>query len=240
MSSANILLHDKIQVPKEFNKIARRYNLATLLSQGYAGDLNLSVQRMQLRGDEFIADLCCGTGKSTIACLENVPRGKVLGIDFSEEMLNQAIAHVLPLYPDRQLEFRNQNVMELDYPDNTFDAIFMAYGIRNMPDYRSCLLNLYRMLRTGGVIAFHEYSLAPNFWSRMYWRIMGFGLIIPLSTILTGSSRIFRYLIKSVLNFLSPDEFSKLLKDSGFTDVRAEPLSSWRRPILCTFVARKP
>ena len=127
-----------------------------------------------------------------------------------------------------------------NYPDNTFDAIFMAYGIRNMPDYRSCLLNLNRMLRPGGVIAFHEYSLSDNPFARWYWRIMGYGLIIPLSTLLTGSSRIFRYLTKSVLDFLSPEEFITLLKETGFKDVHSEPLPSWRRPILRTFLACKP
>ncbi len=240
MSSAEMLLKDKIQVPGEFNKIARRYDMATFLSQGYTSDLKLSVRRMKLKGDEYIADLCCGTGKSTIACIETVRRGKVLGIDFSVEMLNQAIANVLPRYPDRQLEFRNWNVMALDYPENTFDAIFMAYGIRNMPDYRACLLNLFRMLKPGGMIAFHEYSLSPNVLARLYWRIMGYGLIIPISALLTGSTRIFRYLIKSVLDFLSPGEFITLLKDTGFTGVSSEPLPSWRRPILRTFLARKP
>jgi len=239
MASADLLLHNKVQVPREFNKIARRYDLATFLSQGYASDLKLSVQRMQLQGNEYIADLCCGTGKSTIACLESVPEGKVLGIDFSEEMLNQAVMNVQPHYSDAQLQFRNMNVMELDYPDNSFDAIFMAYGIRNMPDYRTCLLNLHRMLRPGGVIAFHEYSLSENVLARWYWRFMGYGLIIPLSTLLTGSSRIFRYLIKSVLDFLSPDEFMTMLHDTGFKDVRSEPLPSWRRPVLRTFLARK-
>jgi ubiquinone/menaquinone biosynthesis methyltransferase len=238
MSSAGELLRDKLQVPFEFNRIARRYDLATSLSQGYRSDLDLSVRRMQLQGDEYLADLCCGTGKSTIACLHALPGGKVLGIDFSEEMLNQAVAHVLPAFPGR-VEFRRQNIIDIDDPDRSFDAIFMAYGIRNMPDYRSVLTNLYRILRPGGVIAFHEYSIEDTPASRMYWYILGYGLILPVAGILTGSTRIFRYLIKSVLDFLSPSEFLTLLKETGFQDVKAVPLPGWRRPILKTFIARK-
>ena len=223
MSSPGELLRDKLQVPFEFNRIARRYNLATSLSQGYSSDLDLSVHRMQLRGDEYLADLCCGTGKSTIACLHAVPGGKVLGVDLSDEMLNQAVAHVLPVFPGRVV-FRRQNIMDIDDPDNSFDAIFMAYGIRNMPDYHSVLKNLYRMLRPGGVIAFHEYSIRDTALSRVYWAILGYGMILPVAGILTGSTSIFRYLIKSVLDFLSPSEFLTLLKETGFHDVQALPL----------------
>jgi len=62
------LMQNKTQVPLEFNRIAQRYDLATFLSQGYQRDLQTSVDRMGLKGNELLADLCCGTGKSTIAC----------------------------------------------------------------------------------------------------------------------------------------------------------------------------
>ena len=81
------LIQNKKEVPSEFNRIAKRYDLATFLSQGYQKDLQTSVDRMNLKGDEFLADLCCGTGKSTIACLNNLTNGKVIGIDNSEGML---------------------------------------------------------------------------------------------------------------------------------------------------------
>jgi len=239
MSSAGDLLRDKLQVPFEFNRIAGRYDLATSLSQGYSSDLDLSVRRMRLKGDEYVADLCCGTGKSTMACLQAVPGGKVLGVDFSDEMLNRAVVHVLPQFPGRVV-FRRQNIMDIDDPDGSFDAIFMAYGIRNMPDYGSVASNLYRMLRPGGVIAFHEYSIEDTPASRIYWHILGYGLILPVAGILTGSTRIFRYLIRSVLDFLSPSEFITLLKETGFHDVQAVPLPGWRGPVLRTFLARKP
>ena len=81
------LIQNKKEVPSEFNRIAKRYDLATFLSQGYQQDLQTSVNRMNLKGNEYLADLCCGTGKSTIACLNNLPNGKVIGIDNSEGML---------------------------------------------------------------------------------------------------------------------------------------------------------
>lgn len=232
---SNQLLYDKKSVPIEFNRVAKNYDFATFLSQGYQKDLHLSASRMQLSGNEYIADLCCGTGKSTEACLNNLTTGKLLAIDNSKEMLEMAKTK----FSSRNVSFSLEDVMELNYPDETFDAIFMAYGIRNMPDYNKCLTNLKRMLKPGGVICFHEYSLNDNFAAKLYWMILGYTVIIPISTILSGSSKIYQYLVKSVLEFPSPDKFQETLKLNGFVKVKRLPMPSWRRPILHTFLAHK-
>ena len=130
--------------------------------------------------------------------------------------------------------------MELNYGENSIDAIFMAYGIRNMPDYEKALLNLYHILKPGGKIAFHEYSLNKNILSRLYWKILGYVLIIPISTLISGSSAIFKYLVESVDKFLSPGEFITLLTKIGFVNVEKHSLPFWRKPILHTFTATKP
>jgi len=240
MNTPNSLLENKSQVSTEFNKIARRYNLATSFSQGYGSDLQHSIDRMGLKGDEYLADLCCGTGKSTKACLNALPNGKILAIDFSKDMLAVAEKELSVLNPQQKLSFKDQDVMNLDLADSSLDAIFMAYGIRNMPEYAKCLKNLFRILKPGGIIAFHEYSVNPSIFARLYWYMLGYILIIPFSAILTGSVTIFKYLIKSVANFPHPDEFKGLLSETGFINVKSIPLKSWRRPILHTFLAQKP
>jgi ubiquinone/menaquinone biosynthesis C-methylase UbiE len=64
--------------------------------------------------------------------------------------------------------------------------------------------------------------------------------IIPFAGLLTGSTGIFRYLITSVEHFLSPEEFTALLRQEGFEDVTHAPLGSWRKPIIHNFLAHKP
>jgi ubiquinone/menaquinone biosynthesis methyltransferase len=234
------LIQNKGEVPSEFNRIAKRYDLATFLSQGYQKDLQTSVDRMNLKGDEHLADLCCGTGKSTIACLNNLPNGKVIGIDNSEGMLKAAREKLIPKFGEDKVTFIQQDVMNLDLNDNSLDAIFIAYGIRNMPDFEKCVKNLYRVLKPGGKICFHEYSISKSFASKIYWKFLGNFLIIPFAGLTTGSTKIFRYLIKSVETFLSPNEFTDLIKRAGFENTRHTPLDSWRKPILHTFIAQKP
>jgi ubiquinone/menaquinone biosynthesis methyltransferase len=237
-NTATILLKNKKEVPSEFDKIASRYDLATYLSQGYMDDLRISAQRMKLKGNETVLDLCCGTGKSTLACLEQVANGKVVGVDNSKEMLEAAKQKLETPYKGK-VSFQLQDAMLLDFPDNSFDAIFMAYGIRNMPDYDKCVQNLYRILKPGGTICFHEYSLAENIYAKPYWAVMGYGFIVPFCTLLTGNFTIFNYLVKSVMTFLRPSVFIQLLAKNNFNNVEAIPLKSWRKPLLHTFIGRK-
>jgi ubiquinone/menaquinone biosynthesis methyltransferase len=234
------LLKNKSNVPFEFNRVAKKYNLATFLSQGYQSDLQRSADRLNLKGNELVLDLCCGTGKSTISCLKHITSGKVIGIDNSEEMLRVAKENYYKKYDRNKLEFVQKDVMDLDLDDYSVDAIFMAYGIRNMPDYKKALLNLFRILKPNGKIVFHEYSLNGSVFSHSYWRILGYGLIIPLSTLISGSSTIFKYLVRSVDKFLSPREFINLLKATGFKNTETHNMPSWRKPILHTFTANKP
>ncbi|MBT8378822.1 MAG: class I SAM-dependent methyltransferase [Ignavibacteria bacterium] len=238
--TSDTLIQNKKEVPSEFNRIAKRYDIATSLSQGYQKDLETSVERLNLKGNEYLADLCCGTGKSTIACLNNLPEGKVIGIDNSEGMLQAAREKLIQKFSEDKVTFVQQDVMNLDLSEDSLDAIFMAYGIRNMPDFEKCVRNLHSVLKPGGKICFHEYSISKSFVSKLYWKFLGNFLIVPFAGLTTGSTKIFRYLIKSVETFLSPNEFTELLKKAGFENVKHTPLESWRKPILHTFTAQKP
>ncbi len=233
------LIANKKSVPKEFNRVAKSYDFATQMSQGYQDDLDCSAQRMQLNGNEKLLDLCCGTGKSTLACLKFLPNGTIVGVDNSEGMLEVASEKFAQEVSQEKIAFVLNDAMSLDFPDNSFDAVFMAYGLRNMPDYQKAIQGIYRILKPGGKICIHDYSLADNFFSKIYWVILGYGFIVPFCTLMSGSSRIYTYLVKSVLTFLNPTEIKLLLEQNGFEKVSAEPHASWRSPILHSIIAVK-
>jgi len=233
------LINNKSFVPKEFNKISSSYDFATGLSHGYQDDLDTSAKRMMLKGNEYLLDLCCGTGKSTLACLKQLPNGKIVGVDNSEGMLLEANNKFATEVADGKLSFILNDAMNLDFPDNTFDAVFMAYGLRNMPDYEKAIKGIHRILKPGGKICIHDYSLADNPFAKVYWAVLGYGFILPFCTILSGSSKIYSYLIRSVLTFLNPGQISALLEKNGFENVSALPHANWRRPILHSVIAVK-
>lgn len=231
------LISNKALVPMEFNQVSRSYDFATRMSQGYQDDLDTSAERMGLRGDEHLLDLCCGTGKSTLACLKQLPTGTVVGVDNSEGMLLEANNKFAEGIKSGKVTFILKDAMHLDFPDESFDAVFMAYGLRNMPDYEKSIQGIHRILKPGGKLCIHDYSLAAGIFSRIYWAILGYGFIVPFCTIMSGSSTIYTYLIRSVLTFLNPKEIQSLLEANGFESVSAQPHASWRRPILHSVIA---
>jgi len=129
--------------------------------------------------------------------------------------------------------------MHLDFPDHSFDAVFMAYGLRNMPDYEKSIQGIHRILKPGGKLCIHDYSLADSFFARAYWFTLGYGFIVPFCTIMSGSAKIYTYLVRSVLTFLNPQQIKALLEKNGFENVSVEPHASWRKPILHSVIAIK-
>ncbi|MDZ4810433.1 MAG: class I SAM-dependent methyltransferase [Bacteroidota bacterium] len=231
---------NKKAVPKAFNAVAVSYDLATAMSQGYQEDLNRSAAALHLQGYEYVLDLCCGTGKSTKACMQYLSTGKITGIDNSEGMLEVARKKFSKEISAGLADFSLQDAMHLQLDDNTFDAVFVAYGLRNMPDYDKFIKSLYRILKPGGKLCIHDYSIKNTAWAKWYWLILGYGFVVPFCAVVSRSSIIFRYLIKSVADFLNPVEIIALLKNNGFENAQVIKHKSWREPILHTFVAQKP
>lgn len=239
-TTKNIILIDQKQfVPKEFNRISSKYDFATGLSQGYQGDLNYSASLLCLKGDEIVLDVCCGTGKSTKAILPYITTGTIIGIDNSEGMLEVAEAKFSEEIKSGKTSFQLMDAMDLKFPDASFDAIFMAYGLRNMPDYEANLTGLLKLLKPGGRLVIHDYSLSDSSLSKPIWWVLGWVFIVPFCSLVSGSSKIYTYLVKSVFKFLSPKDIKPLMEKVGFEDVRIYRHKGWRKPILHSFLGRK-
>ena len=203
-TSQTSLIGNKQKVAAEFNKVANRYDIATTMSQGYQFDLNKSAAAMELKGDERLLDLCCGTGRSTAACKRHIKNGFITGVDNSSGMIQVARQKYRDQIDSGKMEFLLGDAMYLDLPSESFDAAFTAYGLRNMPDYDAFIEGVHDVLKPGATFAIHDYCLADNFWSSWYWKILGYGFILPFCALMTRQTRIFAYLIKSVSGFLRP------------------------------------
>lgn len=228
----------KKEVPSNFNRVARWYDALQKMNRGYSEHLRLSAERLQARPDSKLLDLCCGTGLSTEALRSVYPRARIDGVDASEGMLEVA--------GNRQLEppvdFVLADVMELtpDQLHGPYDAILMAYGIRNMSDPDAALARLKPLLKPGGSVCFHEYSVADSRLSRIVWNVMASAVIIPLGQLTSPGAPIYRYLRRSVLEFDGVTRFEQRLRDAGFVDVHTEPTSGWAKGIVHSFLAREP
>jgi len=229
---------EKANVPREFDRVAGTYDFLTGLNPGYLKHLAWSASRLKAGANSRVLDLCCGTGLSTKALVDAHPRASVTALDASEGMLEiarkkKALSSVRFVHGDA-MDPRSSGV------EGPFDAILMAYGIRNVPDPDLCLDRLFDLLAPGGTICFHEYSVKGSAKSRAVWNAVAACVIIPSGYLSGGSSNIYRYLRQSVLEFDGTREFEERLRRHGFVDVHTEPMDGWQRGIVHSFLASRP
>ena len=228
----------RADVPGEFDRVARRYDLLTGLNPGYHRHLRMSAGRLAAHPGSRILDLCCGTGASTAALLDVHPEARITAADASAGMLTEARAKLSPHRVDFvQADAMNPRSAGITGP---FDAVFMAYGIRNMSDPDRCLEGLYELLLPGGTLCLHEYSVADSAWARARWHAVSAAIIIPGGLLTSRTTRLYKYLRRSVLEFDGVGALEARLRDAGFGQVATEPMDGWQRGIVHSFLARRP
>ena len=232
------LLTAREAVPDAFDDVASSYDLLTALNPGYRKHLRASAARLGLHGEARVLDLCCGTGISTWAIAAELPKAEIVGLDASRGMLERARAKPF----SRRVRFVHGDAMNLAATGvrGPFDGVLMAYGIRNVPDIDACLANLLPILRPGGRICFHEYSVADSRRSRLVWRLVTTLVVVPGGIATSGSGRLYRYLRRSVLDFDGVRGFEDRLRSAGFVAVRTQAMTGWQRGIVHSFLAERP
>jgi demethylmenaquinone methyltransferase/2-methoxy-6-polyprenyl-1,4-benzoquinol methylase len=178
-----------------------------------------------------VLDLACGTGDLTIDLLRHRPEARVVGADLSRVMLSLA-AKKMPAVP-----LVNAPAEALPFREGSFDAAMIAFGIRNVPDYRAGLAELRRVLKPGGRLVVLEFSTPP---SRLLWRFYNwyfFNVLPRIGGLLTGREAAYRYLTRSVSEFPDAGAFGRVLEECGFASV------SWRAltgGIACVHTGVRP
>lgn len=227
----------KVRVPREFDRVAGSYDLLTGMNPGYHRHLRMSAERLEAPRHGRLLDLCCGTGLSTQALQRVYPEAGIVGLDASAGMLKRARRK--PFGPNVSFLLGDAMDPQAAGAEGPFDGILMAYGIRNVPDPDLCLTRLHALLAPGGRLAIHEYSVAGSPIARAVWNAITLGVIIPGGLLTSGSTSIYRYLRRSVLEFDGVGAFEKRLQRAGFEDVRTAPMDGWQRGIVHTFLARR-
>jgi ubiquinone/menaquinone biosynthesis C-methylase UbiE len=227
------------QVPAAFDQGASAYDRLVGANPGYHADLRRSARAFGFGGEPVrLLDVGCGTGASTAALLAAAPNARIVGADASAGMLEQARAKPWP----PGVEFVHARAEDLAEAGITgpFDGIFAAYLVRNLPDPDPALASFRDLLRPGGRLVVHDYSVRDNPVNRLIWHTVCWTVIIPAGRLLTGEATLYRYLWRSALDFDGPEEFTERLRRAGFTDVRAGTMTGWQRGITHAFGARRP
>jgi demethylmenaquinone methyltransferase / 2-methoxy-6-polyprenyl-1,4-benzoquinol methylase len=169
----------------------------------------LAVRAVVWPGDRVL-DACCGTGD---LALEAERRGgRVVGLDFSERMLERARSK------SGTIEWVRGDALELPFEDAVFDAATVGFGVRNLRDLGLGLRELARVVRPGGHVAVLEIT-RPRGLLRPFFRVW-FEVLVPLAGRVLPGGKAYTYLPASVRRFPGPEDLSALLEDAGFEKVR--------------------
>jgi demethylmenaquinone methyltransferase / 2-methoxy-6-polyprenyl-1,4-benzoquinol methylase len=163
-----------------------------------------------VRPGDAVLDACCGTGDLTLACAR--AGGRVTGLDFSQRMLERA-RHKAP-----QLEWVEGDLLALPFPDASFDAATVGFGVRNVEDLARGLSELRRVLRPTGRLAILEIT-RPRGLLAPFYRVWFDGVVPLLGKLLPGGSA-YTYLPASVRRFPGPAELADVIGAAGFHSVR--------------------
>ena len=231
------LLRDH-DLARAFDDASRRYDRLTALNPGYRSDLLRSAHRLRLpRGGRGlrVLDLGCGTGASTRALLRAAPYARITAVDASAGMLERARAKRWP----SNVRFVHRSAEELPTTDDggSYDAVFAAYLFRNVTEPGEVLEAVGSLLRPGGRLLIHEYSLSGSPAHRALWNTVCRGVIIPAGT-LTGDRALYQHLWRSVLAFDTAPVFARRIAGAGFPFVRTVPVGGWQSGIVHVFLAR--
>jgi demethylmenaquinone methyltransferase/2-methoxy-6-polyprenyl-1,4-benzoquinol methylase len=159
-------------------------------------------------------DVACGTGDLSIELASRVgERGKVVGCDFSERMLELA-RHKAPA-----VRFEQANALDLPYAAAEFDAATVGFGARNFADLERGLSEMARVVRPGGRVVVLEITTPqrpPLSWFYRVW----FDRIVPVLGRLTGQADAYSYLPSSVRRFPAPEQLAALMAGVGLGRIR--------------------
>ena len=208
-----------------FDRIANRYDLLNRLLS-LRNDVkwrkkiacNLSEQDCQK-----ILDIATGTADVLLALFQNSDKPAYgIGVDMAKNMLKigrNKIKHLgnIHLFP--------ADALNLPFPSQTFDAVTIAFGIRNIPQFRPALAEMYRVLKPRGKVIILEFSLPQNFVIRTAY-LYYFRKILPrIGGLVSGDYQAYRYLNASVEAFPFGCEFAEILRQIGFSAVKVDPLT---------------
>lgn len=210
------------EVRRMFDRIVPRYDLMNRLMTGGRDEAwRRRVAKLAAAsapdGAARVLDVATGTGDLAFA-IARAGAAEVVGLDFSEQMI--AAARGKAERRDGAVSFVVGNAMELPFPDASFDACTVAFGLRNMPDYDAAIASMVRVLKPGGTFIclemtpFRRPFVGPLF--RFY-----FEKVMPVvGGLLSGSFAAYRYLPRSVDAFPPAHDLADRMRAAGLEDVK--------------------
>jgi demethylmenaquinone methyltransferase/2-methoxy-6-polyprenyl-1,4-benzoquinol methylase len=202
---------DAPEVRSMFDRIAPVYDLMNrVMTVGLDQHWRRETVKAVVRPGDSVLDGCCGTGDLAVAAVK-AGAGDVVGLDFSPRMLERARAK------QQSVTWIEGDLLALPFPDASFDAATVGFGVRNVSDLSAALVELRRALRSEGRLGILEIT-TPTGALAPFYRLW-FDHVVPLLGKVLKGGAAYTYLPASVRRFPGPEELAGLLRTAGFESV---------------------
>jgi demethylmenaquinone methyltransferase/2-methoxy-6-polyprenyl-1,4-benzoquinol methylase len=171
-----------------------------------------------------VLDLCAGTLDSSLEIHRQFPHAHVVAGDFAVRMLEHGKRKLRGAAAEH-IETRPMDAHRLPLPDADVDAIFCAFGIRNLSDLHQATLEQARVLRPGGRLVVLEFFRPTTAFTRTFHAVMGRSVLPVVGGLATGDFAAYTYLPRSISTFDTVERYGDRLRAAGFGDVQVQPLT---------------
>jgi demethylmenaquinone methyltransferase / 2-methoxy-6-polyprenyl-1,4-benzoquinol methylase len=213
-----------------FHAVAQRYDIMNdLMSAGLHRlwkEALVSMLRPPAHRAFRVLDVAGGTGDVAFRILDaGGAQTSVTVLDINSGMLGVGEERAAKRSFEGALDFVEANAESLPFPDKSFDAYTIAFGIRNVPRIDVALGEAFRVLKTGGRLLVLEFAAVETPGLDRIYDAYSFNLIPPMGRMVTGDAEPYRYLVESIRKFPKPDAFARMIGAAGFRRVDFRPMS---------------
>lgn len=215
-------------VQDQFTPIAATYDRAdTVLSLGlHFLWKRAAVDHLELGPGDRVLDICGGTADLALLAAPLIgPDGKVVVCDLNRPMMDRGRTKSRRSGSDGFVTFVQGDAEALPFPDGSFDAVTVGFGLRNLVDLDRGLREIGRVLKPGGRFSGLEFSLPRRRWQRSLYAFYSFGVMLPVARLITGTDGPFRYLVESIRVFAEAGDIPGGLGRAGLAGLSVHPLS---------------
>jgi len=217
----------KSQVAAMFNSIARRYDfLNRFLSAGIDKNWRKkAIEEIKNIQPKMILDVATGTADFAITACNILQPEKIIGIDISEGMLELGRKKIQKLNLENKIELFAGDSETINYQNSSFDAITVAFGVRNFENLEKGLQEMFRVLKPGGKISILECTIPRSFLIKGFYKFYMFNAVPFFGKLFAQNKNAYKYLNNSVQAFPDRESFLDIMKRTGFKKTYYKSLS---------------
>lgn len=214
-------------VTEMFDSISPHYDfLNHLLSFGIDRRWRRKTSRLVTKQfPSTILDVATGTADLAIRMAKDIPSALITGVDLSEKMLEMGHAKLVKKGLDQRITLKTGDALQLPFADNSFDAVTVAFGVRNFADREGGLREMMRVCREGGIVAVLEFSHPQKNIISAPYRWYSKTMLPWLGRLVSRHPSAYSYLPSSVATFPDNEAFVAMMHATGFHHIKIQSFS---------------